>query len=455
MSAYTWVSNHTLTRRRWLAVMQLPSKNYFFLIPVVLSIGLIAWQHWGMNYRYLVTAQDDLPIFMLNDQYNGGISIASLDTQTDKVVLNCQTIKSSTFPFCSLMIPLVDASSPGLDLSRFDRLKLTLEFNSTEADTILVYLLNDEGRQGNLHGRANMHTLAPITGIADYEMSLSGFNLPSWWIFAHPEEAYAGLRFDSVRHLQISTGDNTIERLVNIGFIRMEMTGKWIAAKDLYLALVIFWLLFSVLHAVYNLKKLHNENRQARKRESDLAQINKFLSIEKEKYESMAKHDPLTGCLNRTGLRDVLTRVMDFYIRKSIRSSLILLDIDYFKRINDLHGHAEGDAVLVNLARFIQKHIREDDYLVRWGGEEFAIICCNTTSKGALGLAENLRALIAGQAISSKSNVTCSFGVAELNSSNVKDWFKQADMALYLAKANGRNNVVLADESHFSPDING
>ncbi|MFC3116891.1 GGDEF domain-containing protein [Cellvibrio fontiphilus] len=403
-----------------------------------------------MNYRYLVSAASDLPISMLNDEFNGGVSIASLEAQSNKIVLNCQIKKSSTFPFCSLMIPLADASKQGLDLSRFDRMKLTLEFKSTEPDTILVYLLNDEGRAGNIHGRANMHTLAPVTGIADYEMNLAGFNLPSWWIFAHPEATYAGLRFDNIKYLQISTGDNTLERLVNIGFIQMELTGKWIAAKDLYLVLVIFWLVFSVVHAIYNLNKLHQENKQARKREADLAQINKFLSIEKEKYESMAKHDALTGCLNRTGLRDVLTRVIDLYIRKNNISSLILLDIDHFKRINDLFGHAEGDAVLIELSRFIQKHIREDDYLVRWGGEEFAIICCNTSAKGAVGLAENLRALIAGHKLSSKTAITCSFGVAELNSSKVNDWFKRADVALYLAKANGRNGVVLANESHLS-----
>lgn len=430
--------------------MLLLRKAYFYLIPVVISLLLIGWQHWGMNYRQVIMAGDQLPVFMLNDNYNGGVSTASLSRSPGKILLNCQTRKSSTFAFCSMMIPLVEADQRGLDLSTFDSLHLTLEFNATQNDTVLVYLLNEEKLTRSLSRRANMHTIAPVKGTVTYALSLSRFNLPSWWIFAHPEAAHTGLRFNNVRYLQISTGDNTFERSVEIGFIKMELRGKWIAAKDLYLLLVMFWLLAALAHGVYNIKSLHHENKQARKRASDLAQVNQFLSIEKEKYESLAKHDALTGCLNRNGLRDILTRVLDMYIRKHHPATLILLDIDHFKRINDHYGHEEGDLVLVNLAQLIQKHVREDDYLVRWGGEEFAIICCNTTHKGALGLAENLRSLIAAGQVSSKTSVTCSFGTAELTTQNIKDWFKQADEALYSAKSNGRNCVVVAGESSWS-----
>lgn len=426
--------------------MSLLRKGYIYLIPVMVSLLLIIWQHWGMNFRYVVLANKDLPVFMLNDDLNGGLSIGRLSQQEQKIVLNCQTLKSSTFPFCSLMIPLASTDQRGINFSRFDTLHLELEFTSSRSDTVLVYLLNEELPETNTMGRANMYALTPRSGVASYSINLSRFNLPSWWIFSHPDEAHAGLRFDNVRHLQISTGDNTFERAVEIGFIKMELTGKWMAAKDLYLYLVAFWLISAITHAAYNIHRLHSENEQARKRARDLTQVNQFLSIEKEKYETLAKYDALTGCLNRTGLRDVLTRVLDLYIQNHIPASLILLDIDYFKRINDQYGHEEGDQVLVNLAEYIQKHIREDDYLVRWGGEEFAIVCGNTTAKGAKGLAENLRTIIATSLLSSKITVTCSFGIAELNTKDLKQWFKQADEALYSAKSNGRNCVVVAGE---------
>lgn len=314
--------------------MSLLRKGYFYLIPVLVSLLLIMWQHWGMNFRHVVSANKDLQVFMLNDNLNGGSSIGRLSQQDQKIALNCQTLRSSTFPFCSLMIPLSAANRPGLDLSRFDTLRLELEYTSTQSDTVLVYLLNEENPDINPMGRANMHALTPLPGVATYSVNLSRFNLPSWWIFSHPDEAHDGLRFDSVRHLQISTGDNTIERTVEIGFIKLELTGKWITAKDLYLLLVVFWLVSAIIHAAYNIHALHSENTQTRKRARDLTQVNQFLSIQKEKYESMAKHDALTGCLNRTGLRDVLTRVLDLYIRKQMPASLILLIISNESMIN-------------------------------------------------------------------------------------------------------------------------
>jgi diguanylate cyclase (GGDEF)-like protein len=158
----------------------------------------------------------------------------------------------------------------------------------------------------------------------------------------------------------------------------------------------------------------------------------------------LAKNDPLTGCLNRNGLSDVLKEIVqqDALIRRS--TCLILCDIDYFKRINDTYGHDEGDAVLVNLANLIRQHIRDTDFLVRWGGEEFAIICTQTSQEGANFLAENLRQRIAEAKLTEQRQVTASFGIALMKSQKVDHWFKRADEALYAAKAAGRNQVQLA-----------
>jgi diguanylate cyclase (GGDEF)-like protein len=123
----------------------------------------------------------------------------------------------------------------------------------------------------------------------------------------------------------------------------------------------------------------------------------------------------------------------------------VILDIDHFKEINDHHGHLTGDLVLKNFAELIQRRLRGADTLTRWGGEEFAILLPDTTGRGALLVAEDLRDTIARSEIAPGLHVTASAGVAEYQSSETpKDWFIRMDNALYQAKKSGRNCVVFA-----------
>nr|WP_230390719.1 GGDEF domain-containing protein [Reinekea sp. G2M2-21] len=182
--------------------------------------------------------------------------------------------------------------------------------------------------------------------------------------------------------------------------------------------------------------------RISRQRAADLEGINAFLKIERDKFETLAKRDALTGCLNRNGVRDVLNQVLQNYKKFKQQSTLILFDIDHFKKVNDRFGHEEGDVILKSLAQLVRKHIRDSDHFVRWGGEEFLIVSEQTSLMGGISLAEHLREQITNAKLSEDTNVTASFGVAPLNSAAIDQWFRQADEALYDAKARGRNCVV-------------
>lgn len=159
----------------------------------------------------------------------------------------------------------------------------------------------------------------------------------------------------------------------------------------------------------------------------------------------LAASDPLTGVGNRREMYAELGRAVHQLDRFGGRTSLILLDIDYFKSINDTYGHDAGDAVLIDLVDALSLRLRKTDRLFRIGGEEFVVFLPMVPLDDAVSLAECLRALVQEGILGGLRDVTISSGVAELaHGEDVVEWLKRADAALYRAKQLGRNRVVAA-----------
>ena len=155
--------------------------------------------------------------------------------------------------------------------------------------------------------------------------------------------------------------------------------------------------------------------------------------------------DPLTGTYNRASFDSNLLREVELARRHSTALSMIVIDIDLFKSINDTYGHSVGDDVIKSLARVIGKVIRKSDMLFRFGGEEFVVLLSNTQRDGALLLAERIRRGVEQTLVHTQQrniHVTVSLGVATLSPSDTAQaLFDKADQALYTAKAEGRNCV--------------
>ncbi len=174
---------------------------------------------------------------------------------------------------------------------------------------------------------------------------------------------------------------------------------------------------------------------------ADMAKKNELL-------KNMALTDELTGAFNRYYLDQTLSGEMDRQDRYREQVSLVVLDLDYFKRINDLLGHDAGDAVLAEAARRIRNTLRESDLFFRIGGEEFLILAPHTDSSGAAVLAEKVRHALSGVPFPLAGTISASFGVAErVTGESRDDWFKRADQALYRAKEGGRNRVEVCQET--------
>ena len=155
---------------------------------------------------------------------------------------------------------------------------------------------------------------------------------------------------------------------------------------------------------------------------------------------SLATLDPLTKALNRHTFHNAIEIAQEEHQRYQITAILFLFDLDFFKRINDDHGHLAGDLVLQEVAQVVQARLRKTDQFFRYGGEEFAVLLRHTSLQNAAHLAETLRTQIQEHKFCNDIAVTISGGLSEVQSGDgVNEWVDRSDAALYEAKSAGRN----------------
>ena len=198
------------------------------------------------------------------------------------------------------------------------------------------------------------------------------------------------------------------------------------------------------------LQRAHDElEMKVKVRTAALAESNEMLLAEiserkraEEKLRELSERDPLTMIYNRRKLFELLGIEVEKAKRYQRPLSLIMLDLDHFKQINDNYGHNIGDVVLKSTTGIIESVIRKVDIFARYGGEEFIILSPETDISGALVLAEKIRAAIEQHPFPAAGRVTISAGVAELaDKDSGAGFIEKADSALYIAKKNGRNRV--------------
>ncbi|WP_444996939.1 GGDEF domain-containing protein [Aliikangiella sp. IMCC44359] len=162
------------------------------------------------------------------------------------------------------------------------------------------------------------------------------------------------------------------------------------------------------------------------------------------KVNSLITHDPLTKALNKHTFHSSLENALGSLQRYKTPATLFIFDLDLFKNINDTYGHQTGDIVLKGVSSAILKRLRESDRLFRYGGEEFAVLLSQTNQNEGEKLAEELRKIVEEQDFDLGHPVTISGGISEVQESDqINSWIERCDKALYEAKSNGRNKVVL------------
>ncbi|MBQ4068421.1 MAG: GGDEF domain-containing protein [Lachnospiraceae bacterium] len=165
-----------------------------------------------------------------------------------------------------------------------------------------------------------------------------------------------------------------------------------------------------------------------------------------KKLEKLVVHDELTGVYNRNKLREISDPITEeLNVANDIPVTLMIVDMDFFKKVNDKYGHEAGDIVLKHLAKVLLESVRTSDYVIRWGGEEFVIILTGCNIDRGSAIAEKIRVNV-----ENSDNTICpatvSIGVTEYNGGSYHIAIECADKALYRAKTSGRNRVVVYNE---------
>jgi diguanylate cyclase (GGDEF)-like protein len=167
-----------------------------------------------------------------------------------------------------------------------------------------------------------------------------------------------------------------------------------------------------------------------------------------EKLKSLAIHDGLTGLFNHNFMVQMIADAINRARRSATPLALLMIDVDFFKQINDSLGHNTGDEVLVRLTRLLNHNKRSTDYIGRWGGDELLMLLTDTRLSGAYNLAEKLRVLVENEVFPHGKLLTISLGASEYQDRDTSASFiARADAALYRAKRSGRNKVELSERS--------
>jgi len=190
-------------------------------------------------------------------------------------------------------------------------------------------------------------------------------------------------------------------------------------------------------------KKIHALDPRFRKKIEDLfSAMSESISM---LYEA-ATHDEKTGLYNNKFFESILDMEMEKAMRKQQQLCLFIIDIDFFKKINDIHGHIKADEFLKRLADVLKKQLRKSDVAARFGGEEFFIILPQTKLEKAKALTARIRDAIKSDKVLGKHNITVSGGLTSYKEKDTKKSFMaRADKALYKAKQSGRDRFVAID----------
>lgn len=356
----------------------------------------------------------------------------------------CIIDNSSNQSFCKINLFLSDNISEGIDLSNYKYISFDIG-NINESgeyidgsDNFNIYLRNfnnSYSTQNNIRSlKINGAFINKINEVTYKNVPLQNFHLNDDWIeeFNIPHNEI-NTDLSNVSLIQIKTGSNLEEGSYKIKIKSISFKGDWINDRKLMLFLVFKWMMISLSYAV---TFIYRESKRA-----DLFEgRNTRLKSSTKKIIEEYKKDPLTGIYNRHAFRQWL-----IYNKEDFVLSVIYMDLDHFKNINDIHGHKMGDTILCEFTKLVNSISTEDDIFCRWGGEEFVLFCKGKQVDYGIEKIKNIQNEMKLFKWSHGKKLTISAGLSTGKSTNINELLELADKALYEAKNTGRNKYEISN----------
>jgi diguanylate cyclase (GGDEF)-like protein len=419
------------------------------LIGILLTVIAVAAHRFLPERRLSLHTSEKVDTFAPGATYFLTTSADASQTKADwvdqsRLHFKCRFAKQAPGASCgyTYMLTQENAADHGVDLSRYRNLNLTIRYTGP-AHYLRLAIRNFDPRFSSIEDtnspKFNLLNVEPSDLAKPAAIDLREFTVPEWWVaqyslprnLSQPDVSNA-TAFSLYLQGEPAGTDHDIQ------IDKIEFSGDWISAEYWYLGILCAWMLLGALYGMSQWIALRRRHREQRKK---IAELQK----EKDKYQKLSTIDGLTKVLNRHGIEQFIESLQT----ANLPTSVIVIDLDHFKRINDNRGHYEGDRVLQTVGELLRLHTRATDGVGRWGGEEFVLVCPGASLSKAAALAEKMRERIQQTIFLPEDPlaITASFGVAtSAAGANFEDVFRQADQALFLAKSRGRNCVVAASE---------
>ncbi|MDF4777206.1 GGDEF domain-containing protein, partial [Vibrio parahaemolyticus] len=211
---------------------------------------------------------------------------------------------------------------------------------------------------------------------------------------------------------------------------KIEFEGAYLAQETLLYALLLSWMALGLAFSLHELRKNRVAYEKAQKRHRHLEKVNDTLRAQNYEFAELAHRDALTGAMNRYAVQHWLEQQSRQVRWGHNTFSILYLDLDKFKKVNDKFGHQMGDDILREFVMVVATSIYSDDRLVRWGGEEFVVFCPDTNIEQALEKAEMIRKNVEDHLWVHGESLTCSIGVAQMQNERVSETMARADEVL-------------------------
>lgn len=433
-----WWNVNTMLGFRYLGGLE-----RLLVVAVVITVLALVVERLWFKTSVTVEPGAEYPLRIEGDVASGGDSVVEW-VNAEEFEWRCELRDGYGYPYCFSQVDL-----GGIDLSNFDSMRLHLEYNGP-ADSIRMQLLNrgsTDVRAGSPHSmkyqdlEISAHSLnKPL------EVPMTNFHVASWWLQEFstvPEKTKVELH--DVVYAEILTGTGAPLGEHHFKLKSIEWHGNLIPREQWYLGIIVAWVTLIIGHLIYRAWYFKTVAARHYERAKNLLARYNSLNIKSRHLEKMARTDALTGISNRADISEFLAGAALDRRKSEGALSVIMIDIDHFKQINDNYGHDMGDKVLISVAGRLADTVRRTDGLGRWGGEEFLLVCPDTSLADAQQLAKKLCRELRAIKTDPPVKITASFGVATWKKDEPLEAFIQrVDAALYKAKDGGRNCVKVA-----------
>lgn len=416
----------------------------------ICTISLVALYGLIGDTRKLVITPDQFNFYATSDVSAGGQSEADITYQDDSLTLNCDIKKSKyAWPYCGISIYTdVSEATKGLDLSGYHTVRLKLRYeNAGDGEKELrLYLRNYNPAYSNPDDeytiKYNGMQFSPSDFSETIEIPINNLQVMTWWLADnHVAIEHSAPEFSNITRIDLATGASTGLGKHKIVIERIEFEGEYVEQSTLLFVLLFSWMSLGLAFSLHELRKSKLAFERAKKRHRHLEKMNSTLRTQNYEFAELAHRDALTGAMNRHAVQTWLEQKAREVRWGNDDFSMLYLDLDKFKSVNDQFGHQMGDDVLREFVMVIASSIEAEDRLVRWGGEEFVVFCPNTNIERAVKRAERIRENVERHLWVHGEPLTCSIGVAQMENERVSETMARADEVLYLAKRNGRNRI--------------